>query len=147
MTGAEIVAAGRQYLGTRWVHQGRSRSGVDCVGLLVLVARDLGIPHQDVRNYDRRPAEGQLERILGEQLVAIPRHEVRIGDVVALEDRQSRQVCHVGILTDGARPFALLHAWIRMPERIQKRGVVEMRLSEDWKKRIRTAYSWPGLEP
>lgn len=146
MTGAEIVAAGRQYLGTRWVHQGRSRSGVDCVGLLVLVARDLGIPHQDVRNYDRRPAEGQLERILGEQLVAIPRHEVRIGDVVALEDRQSRQVCHVGILTDGANPFGLLHAWLRMAERTQKRGVVEMRLDPDWQAKIRGRYRFRGVE-
>ena len=37
-----IVAAARTWLGVPWRHQGRTRQGVDCAGLVVLVGRGLG---------------------------------------------------------------------------------------------------------
>jgi cell wall-associated NlpC family hydrolase len=34
-----IVSAARSWLGVPWRHQGRTRQGVDCAGLVVLVGR------------------------------------------------------------------------------------------------------------
>ena len=38
-----IAITARTYLGVRFVHQGRSIQGVDCLGLLMLVAQELGL--------------------------------------------------------------------------------------------------------
>ncbi len=141
----DVIRVARSYLGTRWVHQGRSRKGVDCVGLLVVTARELGIPHRDVTNYDRRPSNGQLEKLLSEQLDRIDAREMKLGDIVAIEDQGWRAISHVGILGDGARPFSLIHSWLRRPEPDFGRGVVEMRLSQDWAGLIRAAFRFPGV--
>ena len=53
-----IVAAARSWLGVPWRHQGRTRQGVDCAGLVVLVGRELGLADYDTTAYGRRP-EGQ----------------------------------------------------------------------------------------
>ena len=34
--------AARAYIGVPWQHHGRSRHGLDCVGLLFLASRDIG---------------------------------------------------------------------------------------------------------
>lgn len=51
----QLVDAARTYLGTRWKHMGRSRLGIDCVGLVILAARDLGYDMPDVDEYTRHP--------------------------------------------------------------------------------------------
>ena len=53
-----IVAEARTWLGVPWRHQGRSRAGVDCAGLVVLVARALELADHDSTAYGRR-AQGQ----------------------------------------------------------------------------------------
>ena len=53
-----LVAQARSYLGVPWRHQGRTRAGIDCAGLVVLVARDLGLTDYDSTAYGRR-AQGQ----------------------------------------------------------------------------------------
>ena len=47
VTRTDIVAAARGWLGVPWRHQGRSRAGVDCVGLVVVVCRSLGLSDHD----------------------------------------------------------------------------------------------------
>ena len=53
VTGEAVVAQARTWLGTPWRHQGRSPRGVDCAGLVVLVARALGLADHDVAGYGR----------------------------------------------------------------------------------------------
>jgi cell wall-associated NlpC family hydrolase len=50
----DIVAAARTYLGVPWRHQGRTRAGLDCAGLIVMVARDLALSDYDSTAYGRR---------------------------------------------------------------------------------------------
>jgi cell wall-associated NlpC family hydrolase len=52
---ADIVAAARGWIGVPWRHQGRSRAGVDCVGLIVVVCRELGLSDYDSTVYGRDP--------------------------------------------------------------------------------------------
>lgn len=62
----EILSTARSLIGTRFFHQGRSReSGLDCVGLLVLVARETGIPHVDSTQYGKN---GVLKKTLEETI-------------------------------------------------------------------------------
>ncbi len=98
-----LIAAARGYVGVPWRHQGRSRHGIDCVGLLVCVARDLGIPVEDVRAYEREPRAHDLTRLLRRHCTAVS--AARPGDIVLM----GRPSTHVGILTDAHRPFGLIH--------------------------------------
>jgi cell wall-associated NlpC family hydrolase len=59
-TPEHVVAAARAYLGVRWHHQGRSRAGLDCIGLIVRVAHDLGLSLADVHGYGRHPDGDRL---------------------------------------------------------------------------------------
>lgn len=55
ITSSDILAKARDFLGVRWMHQGRSIHGIDCAGLVVRVHQDLGLPIEDIRGYRRAP--------------------------------------------------------------------------------------------
>ena len=57
VTRDQIVAEARSWIGVPWRHQGRNRSGVDCVGLAIAVSRALGVlpNHADKVGYSRLP--------------------------------------------------------------------------------------------
>ena len=59
-TRGEVLAEARSWLGVPYLHQGRSRLGVDCVGLLIMVARGIGISDYDVSGYPRVPSSDFL---------------------------------------------------------------------------------------
>ena len=103
-TAASLIAAARAYLGVPWRHQGRSLFGIDCVGLLVCVARDLDIPVEDMRAYEREPRAHDLARMLRRHCVSVPVADRRRGDIVLM----GRPSTHVGFLTEG-NPFGLIH--------------------------------------
>lgn len=122
MTPVEIA---RSYLGTRWVHQGRARHGLDCVGLLVK-AFDL----RDVADYGRDPHDDRLEGRLCEQFgPPVPMSTMRPGDVVAIAF--PRVVRHVGIVGDHPDGLSLIHTDSSL------KRVTEHRLDDRWLKRIR----------
>lgn len=135
MTGDEIVAAAREYLGTPFRHQGRVRgSGVDCVGLLVGVAQQLGIAVADRTNYNGIREPGEITAALEDNCREVPIHDAQPGDVVVFWLRRpSGPDEHVAILTD----HGIIHAR-------QRRGgggrVVETGLSDNWRKRIMSAW-------
>ncbi len=65
MTPADVIAAARSYLGVPFRHQGRSRTGLDCVGLPIVVGRELGFfdAKFDVLNYGRLPSGELMQRV------------------------------------------------------------------------------------
>ena len=68
MTADDILDAARQCLGTKFRHQGRLVAfGLDCAGVAIHVARQIGAGHLDVSGYGRTPANGQLEQSLDSQ--------------------------------------------------------------------------------
>ena len=103
LTADSFIAAARTYIGVPWQHQGRSRHGIDCVGLLVCVAHDLGIPVDDGGpNYEREPRAHDLARLLRRHCESMP--DMRRGYIVLM----GRPSTHVGFLTQG-NPFGLIH--------------------------------------
>src|SRR5699024_7702666 len=65
-----LVRAARGWVGVRWRHQGRSRDGVDCGGLLVVAMADIGKRVRDRRAYGRVPKDGWLEQAMRENFGA-----------------------------------------------------------------------------
>lgn len=59
-----FVEAARKYIGVPWIHQGRSKIGIDCVGLIVLSARDCGLDVPMLADYGRSPNFSRVKREL-----------------------------------------------------------------------------------
>lgn len=134
-----IVASARSYLDTPFEHQGRLKGvGIDCAGLVIGVARELGLEHRDVDGYGRIPSGGELVRELERQLERVPLSSVVLGDVLVLRIQHDPQ--HLAIVS-GTDPLAMVHA-------CQSRGLgrcVEHALDERWQRRIVDAFRFRGV--
>jgi cell wall-associated NlpC family hydrolase len=131
-TRQQIVDESRKWIGTRWIHQGRSRAGVDCVGLVVRVAHALNLSTFDTADYSRQPDPVRMRALLAEHMepVANP----HIGDVLLMKFEIEPQ--HVAIVTD----LGIIHAYA------QVRRVVEHRLDSVWQSRVVGTYQFRGIE-
>jgi cell wall-associated NlpC family hydrolase len=132
VTRQDIVAAARGYLGVRWHHQGRSKAGVDCLGLVVVVAHELGLSTADSTDYGRLPDGMRLRNELARHLEFV-RGPGEPGDVLLF--RFERRPMHVGIVSD----IGLIHAFANL------RKVVEHRLDDAWRARVVSAFRFPGV--
>lgn len=129
-----IIRTARSYLDVPFRHQGRSRDGLDCIGLVVRVAHDLCLSSDDFQAYTREPNAALFMRNLDKYLHRKP-GAYEPGDVLLMA--LPAYPCHVGIYTDLS---TIIHA-------LSKRGrVVEHTLSDDWKRRVRSAWEFPGGE-
>jgi hypothetical protein len=120
------------------------KNGLDCVGLLLAVASDVGYdeaPSFDPVSYSRRPDGVTLTSILRASLV--PVQEVREGNVVAFWIDVSDRPTHVAII--GKHPsiegeFSLIHSHARV------RKVVEVTFDSYWRSRVAETYAFPGTK-
>lgn len=135
----EIIATARKYLGVPFHHQGRTASGLDCIGLIVLVAQDLGIPTDlDQRDYPRRP-DGRLLRLLRS---ACPEVESPAPGAILLfriRNPDPQEPDHAAILTEGN---TLIQSW--GPAGAGK--VVEVPFSPKMAGRLVCCFDFPGAE-
>jgi cell wall-associated NlpC family hydrolase len=133
----DVIAAARAYLGVRFRHQGRTIAGLDCAGLVVRVAHDLGLSNADYTAYGHEPDGRTLHTLLARHMDEVAPGEMRCGDVVFMAFQAFPQ--HLGILADGGRPFSLIHAYA------PARKVIEHRLDDEWAARIRNVYRFKGV--
>lgn len=133
----EIVEAARGWMGVKWRHMGRNRQGLDCLGLLVVVAQHFGIEHHgDEVNYRRVPDGDRLVNTLTSQLV-IRHPPLKTGMVVVMRDHS--HACHVGIIGTRLGEQSLIHA------SLAHRQVYEEPWAR-WKPTFRMALDYPGIE-
>lgn len=127
----------RSWIGTPWHHQARVKGvGVDCVGVVIGVARDLGLSGYDVTGYGELPDPAMMGRELRENLIEIPVEHVESGDILWFRIATDPQ--HVGIVSC-EDPMTIVHA-------MRKPGlVVEVSVDERWRKRIVGAFRFRGL--
>lgn len=125
-----LITAARSYLDVPFRHRGRSRRGVDCIGLLVLAFADIGRTVIDRQAYGRTPEADRLREALIEEFgQPIPKDQLQVGDIVTMQWHGRPQ--HVGLLTDyPLGGLALLHADSGF------KRVVEHRLAPPWTRRI-----------
>lgn len=133
-TGAEIVAAARGWVGVPFRHQGRDReAGVDCVGLVIVVAQELGlVPANFERNdYGRLPTRGELDAKIMQHCTPT---ELTPGCVCAI--RWNKELAHVAIFTGDT----LIHSY----ESVGK--VVEHGFRGRWVRLVDSTWRLPGHE-
>lgn len=142
----DIVAAARGWLGTRFHHQGRlkktatHKGGVDCLGLLIGVAKEIdlrlsdGAPAimLDRTDYTHHPDTGYLQSQLRRALVSIPIGGIEPGNILLLSVDHSPQ--HLAIISTLPPGMGIIHAYA------PARAVVEHALDESWRRRIAAAY-------
>lgn len=133
------VQAARAWLGTPYHHQARLRGvGVDCVGLVLGVARELGAvnPDWDVPGYSRVPDGLALMHHLRQHLQELPRSALQPGDVVCVAFDRHPQ--HVGVVGD------YLHGGLSFIHASGHRGeVIETRLMFSAAMRFVAGFRWP----
>ena len=137
LTRDTLIATARSFVGTPFRHQGRSAQGVDCVGLLICIARTLDLPQDDVTGYTRR-AEGMgfLEHFRG-QLVEIALSAAGPADVLVFVE--TVYPCHTGLLSERHGTPHLIHA------HAPRRKVIEEPYLGVWPARARFAFRFPQL--
>lgn len=150
MDGGAVVACARTWLGTRFSHQGRlkrnsqHRGGVDCLGLLVGVARELdirdvhGVPlaQADVIDYSHMPDVVHLRMVLESKL---QRADVlQVGDVLLLRVDDRPQ--HMAIVTEVKPHIKIIHAYA------PAKAVVEHVADATWQSCICGIYRMIGAE-
>lgn len=135
MPAAEFIPAARSYDGTRWRHMGRSRLGIDCVGLVLLAAREVGHAVEDVASY-RRGANGyDVVREIAARTVRADLAAPAEGDILLFRD--GLYPCHCGILGRRHGVWSLIHAHA-------KRGrVLEEPFEPHWRSLATHAFALP----
>lgn len=119
MTGAEIEMEARSFIGVRYRHQGRSREGVDCIGLPVLVRERLGLATPPVAlNYAPLPTDEAMLDFCKLHMRAVDRGDLHPGDVVVMSIGVARHMGIVATYVHGG--LSLLHARSRHPRRVSE---------------------------
>lgn len=127
-----FIAEARSWAGTPYVHQGRNRHGVDCIGLLLVTCWAIGLTDYDVTGYGRTPNADFMMRECDRLMTRTT--DPRPGDVLLM--RFHREPQHILILTEPAR---VIHAWADADR------VVEVNCPPSWRRRVVAAYRVPGV--
>jgi cell wall-associated NlpC family hydrolase len=131
---AAFIAAARSFMGARWKHQGRRPDAMDCLGLVVLALRAVGVAVEDRQGYGRTPYNRQLAAALRAHF-GEPVDDLQPGDIVTMS--WAGEEHHVAILTDHPEGLGVIHSLLNAPGGSR---VVEHRLSPDHRARIVEAY-------
>lgn len=131
----DIVNEARKWLGTPYHHQGRVLGhGVDCIGLIVEVARALNLTDKDAMDYGRMPDGNRLISMLREHAGKEKKiSEADPGDILLF--RFIRQPRHVAIMTDRG----IIHAYAQFGK------VVEHRADDRFMQQAVCAFEFPGV--
>jgi cell wall-associated NlpC family hydrolase len=135
----DVVAEARSWVGTRWLHQGRSREGIDCVGLVVVVRRALDIGNDDLAGYPREPDGSFMSHFFGAGGVRVGILKAQPADLLLFRD--ARSPCHVGIIT--ARQGDLMHM---IHAHATHHKVIEEPVIHEWQRKWVAAFQMPGLD-
>lgn len=121
------VVVARRLMDTKYHHQGRLPGvGLDCVGMVIVVAREIGKPTTD-DTYGQWPQPGRLLRWFEEENTGVFSRvqTAEPGDVLTFWWTRRDTLWHVGI----ASPTGIIHVHRSVGK------VVEMPLDRRWLKR------------
>jgi len=125
----QIILHSRKWMGSKFRHQGRSKSGIDCIGLFSEVAKEIGRDIPIPNNYTHHPDQKFLFSEMNRLFDKITKAEMQAGDLVLMRfmDDHLRIPCrHVAIITN----LGVLHS------SAQFRKVTEHGLDQEWMEKI-----------
>lgn len=134
----QIVEAARKYIGVPWQHQGRNKFGIDCVGLLVLVAKDLGLNPLDITTYSQYyNPEVLIKAFIDNGCQKVIKTKAISGDIMIINI--GKVPMHVGILSVKNGVKHIIHSY-RPAGRVREEVIYPM-----LEKRFRFGFIYPEL--
>jgi NlpC/P60 family putative phage cell wall peptidase len=136
----DVVAEARSWIGTPFLHQGRTKQGVDCAGhvagvALALNAIDASWKTKLDATYAHVPkVMPEVLQALESCMTEIPKAQAEPGDVLVIGWKS--QAPHIGFMGAAYGQPTLIHALFGEGGK----GVVEHRISDRWNRRIVAAY-------
>lgn len=140
----KIAEQARTWIGTPFHHQGRlKKKGCDCLGMVIGVAHELKLTHEgkalshlDNIHYSRTPNVAELLEKLKDNLTEVFAEHIQEGDILLMDIIDNPQ--HLAVVANYKYGgWSIIHA-------VAGKGVVEQRMTENWIKRINTAYRFEG---
>lgn len=127
-----MVVSAHKYIGVPFFHAGRSVYGLDCVGLLVLAAKDAGVDVPDETSYspfiNADYLKSRIDMVCRELTLG---EEPQVGDLVLF--RVSRSPQHMALISD-LKPMTIIHSFQTIGR------VIEHELDAHWNKRVAGYY-------
>ena len=141
ISGSHVYLKARELVGSPYVHQGRMKGvGIDCLGVVIWAAQNLGLDITDVSNYPRNPDGTMKDKIAA----VCPTIQIQPGALLVFAISEYPQ--HCGIVSSYQPPYSsfgeglgLIHAWDIADQ------VVEHWLNDEWRDRIVGCYGLPGV--
>jgi len=128
-TKEEFVAEVKTWINTPFHHAARVKNaGVDCVGLAVGAAKNLGIHFEDQPNYPTLPTSGLFEKAVDSQTDPVELDDIRIGDLMKFRIVVETQ--HLAVVTQVEPTILITHAYA------PARKCVEVNFDDYWKERL-----------
>ena len=135
-TRQQIIDQARTYQGVPYLHQGRNKGGVDCIGLIVAVLMDLDIHDFSYAcNYSIYPDGQTLIDRVAEHCTATANPQP--GDLLIFRIRKAPQ--HCAILSSRNGEETLIHAYQGV-EYVSEHG-----FDAKWRSRLVQAFALPGV--
>ena len=103
----KLIDAAREMVGVPFRHEGRSPSGVDCYGLLIVLGQRFGIDVPIEIGYGRRPSGRHMRMRLEEYSTPVHRDDISPGDILHIKYDQEPQ--HLAIVSN-REPLRIIHA-------------------------------------
>lgn len=139
VTGQQIADKALEAVGTPWKHQGRLvKLGLDCIGLILWVARQLGISEYEPPPYDKWALWFEFLPFMRQNMTEVPLTDIKVGRALAF--RQNKYPCHCGIITKVSPQVRFVHS------AANRRVVVEEEYTEFWKKATVAVFRFPTVE-
>lgn len=143
VTRQEVISEARSWVGTKFYHQGRTKGEfVDCAGLIIGTAKNLGLSDFDELHYGEIPVPSRMEAILDEHLDRVPSGSEQPGDIFWMKDiRVGGRPRHVGFLSEAN---TIIHA---DPHAGQGGLCIEQQFDVDRRRAVVRWYSLRGVAP
>ena len=103
--------AAMEYLGVPFRHRGRTRNGLDCIGLIILAARAMSVPVFDQKVYGREPWRDGLRAHLQAHLGDPVDRPIQVDDVLLMRLRPEQEPSHVAIVAPHPYGLGMVHTY------------------------------------
>ena len=132
-----------KHVGVPFRHRGRSPASkdyagaLDCVGLLVIVAQEMGLQYYDKKHYGREPWKDGLRETLVKNCGQPTEPVLAIDNILLFRLHPHEEPSHVGIVAPHRHGFGIVHTHGIIGR------VVFQRIDEYRSNQIVEAYAWP----
>jgi len=129
----DIINEAKKYLNTPFLHQGRNKNGLDCLGLILIVLKNLNLYDKEHKDYSFDVDGNSFYSKLKSNLREIPYNELKNGDIILFNIAGNPQ--HVGFYYKENNREMIIHSYNSIGK------VVTHELSFKWKRRIYSCFT------